>query len=203
MTIMPEEKKDNLEEFFRKRVERLHFNYREDDWRKLEIKLDGTGALKSGSLQNKLIWAGVGAIIATLILLLIGLEQGFVNFSDRINTNAEKVISGNQKNDVSSSDDDENVKAEKSQSLESLNSAESTIKNEESTGTGQNTNEVLSKDLIDNDGKEVSNPSTGSVSVLKKDNKTNEIPTKNPGKNMVVMERESQAAIVAQEKGES
>ena len=94
---MPEEKKDNLEEFFRKRVERLHFDYREDDWKKLESKLDGAGTLKSGSLGNKIIWAGTGAIIATLLLLLIGLEQGFINFSNEINPDPQKVSTSSKK----------------------------------------------------------------------------------------------------------
>jgi hypothetical protein len=198
MTIMPEEKKDNLEEFFRKRVERLHFDYREDDWKKLESELDGAGALKSGSLRNKVIWAGVGAIIATLILLLVGLEQGFVNFSSGINSNTEKAITRDQENDVSSDFDEKNVNSEKSQNLdESSNAEESAMKNE--ADPVQNTNEILSDDLIDNDSKEVSSVRKGPVS--QEDNIRKAIPTNNSDKNAAVLSKEELPATAVQEKG--
>ena len=61
--------KDNLENFFRKRAEGHSYQFREDDWRKLDA---GLNAIPIGiPLAGKLQWMATGALILAVILALI------------------------------------------------------------------------------------------------------------------------------------
>ena len=67
---MSEHDNDNLERFFQKAAREPEIEFNEDDWRKLEVKLDTEAARLSSSRPNRL---RLGVISAGAILILTGI----------------------------------------------------------------------------------------------------------------------------------
>jgi len=67
---MPEQDNDSLEQFFRKAVDRPDVTFNEDDWKKLEARLDAADAIKPSRGMNG--YRTVTAVVVAILLLTIG-----------------------------------------------------------------------------------------------------------------------------------
>lgn len=65
---MEEYGRDNLENFFRKRAEGIQYEFREEDWKKMESKLDAAESA-SGFVFSKYFWMAIGALLTSLLFL--------------------------------------------------------------------------------------------------------------------------------------
>lgn len=84
---MSKQQDDNLEQFFRKRVENYEFDYREKDWKKLETMLDVADSIRVSAFRRSAIWIGTGLIIATLLFIAIGIKNGLFILSENVTAN--------------------------------------------------------------------------------------------------------------------
>ncbi len=97
---MSKQKKDSLENFFRNRVGEYQFDYREEDWRRLDTMMDIANSIRVTTMWKTAFWAVSGSIIAMILLALIGFQSGLFTFSvDAISpgnttTQANKIING-------------------------------------------------------------------------------------------------------------
>ncbi|MCK5372238.1 MAG: hypothetical protein KAQ62_26940, partial [Cyclobacteriaceae bacterium] len=65
---MTEYGRDNLENFFRKRAEDIQYEFREEDWVKMEANLDAAEGA-SGFVFSKYFWMAIGALLSSLLFL--------------------------------------------------------------------------------------------------------------------------------------
>jgi len=63
------ESEDNLENFFRNRAEGNQYDFKEDDWTKMEFKLDAEMPVVSPFPYGNLKWMAIGSVITVLLML--------------------------------------------------------------------------------------------------------------------------------------
>ena len=66
---MTEYGRDSLENFFRNRAEDIQYEYREEDWVKMEAKLDAAEGA-SGFVFSKYFWMAIGALLSSMLFLI-------------------------------------------------------------------------------------------------------------------------------------
>jgi len=146
---MSEQKKDSLENFFRNRVGEYQFDYREEDWRRLDTMMDIANSIRVTTMWKTAFWTVSGAIIALILFALIGFQSELFTFSfdvtspENTTMQANTIINGleDQPKELSQNVvEDQNVGLNKTYREESGNTSLQTsgVENEGTSNTLQN-----------------------------------------------------------------
>ncbi len=111
------ESEDNLENFFRNRAEGNQYDFKEDDWAKMEAKLDAEMPVVAPFPYANLKWMAIGSVITVLLMLSYNMfflsgnefEQTSISIDQSVNPTQLKSLSS--LNEIESLQNDASSKA--------------------------------------------------------------------------------------------